>query len=250
MVMTLAIVLGFVVVAFLAATLPAAWMRRKHGVAQPSDTRELAREVTTRVGLLHGLILGLVFGQVVQQSGELREGTRAEAAAIEHVYFRAAQYPAPEVQQAMAAYLDAVLHKDWPRQHGEGQVSDEGWRAWRTLLESTLALEPKTHRERKLADFLFDQVNVIGQQRQLRGFQAVRIPFEFWFASIVGLVLIGAVLFVHEPTRKHQMIVAAYSTYAGLVLYMIWDLSRPYAGLVTITPEAFLQTLASIRSGV
>jgi hypothetical protein len=251
MVMTLAIALGFAVIAFLAVALPSMWMRRRHGVVQPADTRELSREVTTRIGLLHGLILGLVFGQVMQQALELRSAMREEAAAVEHAYYRAARYPAPAVQAAARTYLDAVLQEDWPRQYREGKVSDAGWRAWRALLDASLALEPTNRREQALADSILQQVWAIEQQRQLRGFEArTLLPFEFWFAAIAGLVLIGGVLFVHEPSRKHHLIVGAYSVYAGLVLFMIYDLSRPFGGFVTIQPEAFEQALHSIRSGL
>ena len=65
MLLTLAFAVGFVALAFIATALPAAWMRKRHGVQQPIETRELARDVAARIGVLHGLILGLVFGQVM-----------------------------------------------------------------------------------------------------------------------------------------------------------------------------------------
>jgi hypothetical protein len=246
-----AIALGFIVVACIATALPAAWMRHRHGAQQPSDTRDLARDVATRIGLLHGLILGLVFGQVMGQANALLSGIREEAASVERVYFRAGDYGAPQVQRAALAYLEAVIDDDWPRQQRERQLSDEGWRAWRTLSEQTLALAPTNRREQLLADAMQESVWKIEAHRQTRGFvTTVRLPAEFWFAAISGLVLIGAVFFIHSPTRKHLAVGAAYSIYAGIVLYMIYDLSHPFTGLVLVDPEAFLQALASIRSGV
>ena len=69
----IAIALGFILVACLAMALPAAWMQRRHGAQQPSDTRDLARDVAQRLGVVNGLILGLVFGQVLGYASQLRD---------------------------------------------------------------------------------------------------------------------------------------------------------------------------------
>lgn len=251
MLTTLAIALSFIVLAFLAAALPSAFMRRRYGHEQPAETRELGREVTARIGVLHGLILGLVFGQVVAQDNDLRNGIQAEAAAVEQVWYDAARYGgAPQLQRAAEAYMHAVVERDWPRQQAQAQVSDEGWRAWRTMLDASLALEPGNRRQSLLAASIHAEVLQIQRLRQVRGYHSAALPFEFWFAAIVGLVLIGAVMFVHQADRKHLALVGAYSTYAGLVLFMIWDLSQPYKGMIGIGPEAFVQALESIRSGI
>lgn len=248
---SLAIAMGFVLVAFLVATASAAWMRRRHGAEHAGDTRDLARDISTRLGVLHGLILGLVFGHVVAQSGDLRTGLRAEAAAVEHIYYLAHDYRAPAVQAAAARYVDAVIEEDWPSQRNAGEVSDAGWLALRALQSTLLALAPVDRREHVLADAMQQDMWTLERQRQLRGYQSAgHLPFEFWFAAVVGLALIGALTFVYAPTPKHLAIVGAYAVYAGLVLYMIFDLSRPFAGLITVGPEAFESARGSFRSGL
>jgi len=251
MLLTLAVAVGFIFLAILATALPGAWMRAKHGPQQPMETRELARDVVARIGVLHGLILGLVFGQVMGQVNDLYSGMREEAAAAEHIYYRAGAYGAPQVQQAARAYLEAVVAHDWPRQEREAQLSDEGWLAYRRLSAATLALQPTDRAHTKLADAMLDQALRIEHLRQLRGYEAgTHIPFGFWFAAIAGLVLIGVVLFVHEPSRKHMWIASAYSIYAGMVLFMIYDLAQPFHGLIVLPPDAFEQALGAIRSGI
>jgi len=248
---SLAIATGFVLVAFLVAALPAAWMRRRHGDEHLGDTRDLARDIAARVGVLHGLILGLVFGHVVAQAGDLRSGLRAEAAAVEHIYYLAHEYRAPSVQAAAAAYVDAVIDQDWPAQRDLGEVSAAGWVTLRALRSTMLKLDPKDRRERVLTDAMQQDLWTIERQRQVRGYQSAgHVPFEFWFAAIVGLAIVGALMFVYAPTPKHTAIVGAYAVYAGLVLYMIFDLSRPYSGLVTVGPEAFENARGAFRSGL
>jgi hypothetical protein len=248
---SLAIALGFVLVAFLVAAVPAAWMRRRHGAEHHSETRDLARDITNRLGVLHGVILGLVFGHVVSQAGDLRAGQRTEAAAVEHVYFLAREYKAPAVQAAAARYIDAVIDQDWPAQEATGEVSAAGWIAVRALQASTLSLAPATRREQVLAQEIENNLWTIERQRQVRGYEsAMHVPFEFWFAAIAGLALIGGLMFIYPTSRKHVMIVGAYAIFSGLVLYMIYDLSRPFAGLVREEPDAFEQARSAIRSGI
>ena len=248
---SLAIALGFVLVAFLAAALPAAWMRWRHGEEHAGETRDLARDITSRLGVLHGVILGLVFGHVVSQAGDLRAGQRTEAAAVEHVYFLARDYRAPAVQAAAARYIDAVIEQDWPAQEATGQVSAAGWVAARSLQVAVLSLTPTTPREQVLAQTIQNDLWTIEHHRQVRGYEsAMHVPFEFWFAAISGLALIGGLMFIYPTSRKHLMIVGAYAIYSGQVLYMIYDLSRPFAGLVRVEPDAFEQARGAIRSGL
>lgn len=248
---SLAIAVGFVLVAFVVAAAPAAWLRRRHGFDHHGETRDLARDIATRVGVLHGLILGLVFGHVVSQGSDLRAGVRAEAASVEHVFYLARDYGAPVVQATAARYVDAVIADDWPMQRDNGDVSAAGWMALRALKSALLALEPGNRRENVLADAMQQELWSIERQRQLRGYQAAgHVPFEFWFAAISGLALIGALMFIYAPSPKHLAIIGAYSIYAGIVLYMIFDLSRPFGGLVTVGPDAFEQARGAFRSGL
>ncbi|KGQ19340.1 putative integral membrane protein [Lysobacter dokdonensis DS-58] len=248
---SLLIAAGFVLVAFLVAALPAAWMRRRHGAEHVGETRDLARDIANRLGVLHGLILGLVFGHVVAQASDLRAVLRTEAAAVEHVYYLARDYRAPAVETAAARYIDAVVDQDWPAQEATGEVSGAGWVAARALQAAVLSLSPGTGRESALVEAMQSDLWTIERQRQVRGYQsASRVPFEFWFAAISGLALIGGLTFIYSTSRTHLAIVGAYAIYSGLVLYMIFDLSRPFAGLLTVGPEAFEQARGAIRSGL
>jgi hypothetical protein len=200
---------------------------------------------------LHGVILGLVFGHVVAQAADLRAGPAHRGGAVEHVYFLAREYKAPGRASGRGAYIDAVIDQDWPTQEATGEVSAAGWIAVRALQASALSLAPATRREHVLAQEIENNLWTIERQRQVRGYEsAMHVPFEFWFAAIAGLALIGGLMFIYPTSRKHVMIVGAYAIYSGLVLYMIYDLSRPFAGLVRVEPDAFEQARSAIRSGI
>jgi len=243
--------LSFVIGAIVLGYVPAQLLRKRFGPKQPGDTRALSSEVIGRIGVLHGLILALVFANAQGGMQQLRGDIKVEASAIDHVYYNAQRYGATQLQAASVAYIETVIGKDWPSLQTQRKLSDEGWVAWREVLEASLALQPETRRERLLAAQIQADIWEIEKLRQARGYEADHaLPREFWLLAIAGLVLISLLLFVHEITPLHQGMMALYSGYTGLALFMIYDLSHPFGGAMQIGPDTFLASLQSIRSGI
>lgn len=206
---------------------------------QPADTRALASDITGRLGALHGLILALVFASAHQGaqafSGEMTE----EASAATHVYDNARRYGAPQLQFAAVAYVQAAAERDWPTLRASNRLSAEGWLAWRALLDAALGLEPDGRRQEALAQQILSDVWRLEDLRQARGYGAgERLPVAFWIVAVVGLLLIATLLFVHEVTPLNQGIMATYAGFMGLTLFLIFDMSHPFSGALTVGPEA------------
>lgn len=241
----------FILGAMVIGYLPAQLLRRRYGPMQPADTRAVASDVMSRIGALHGLILALVFASAHQGAQTFSNDMTEEASAAIHVYFNAQRYGAPQLQSAVVAYLQTAADGDWSSLRERGKLSDEGWLAWRALINSALTLEPEGRRQQVLADKILSDVWRIEDLRQARGYEArERVPVEFWIVGTVGLLLIATLLFVHEVTPLHQGIMAMYSGFTGLTLFLIYDMSHPFSGALSVGPEAFEVALATIRSGI
>lgn len=241
----------FVVGAILVGYLPARLLRRRYGGLQPADTRAVASDVMARIGVMHGLILSLVFASAHSGAQKFEEDVTAEASAVTHVYFNAQRYGAPELQAASIQYLRATIDKDWSVLRERSELSAEGWIAWRRMLDASLALQPVERPERILAERIQADIWEVETLRQARGYEAAdRLSGEFWLVAIVGLVLIAALLFVHRITPLHQAIMAMYSGFTGLTLFLIYDMSHPFSGALTIEPVAFINALATVSSGI
>lgn len=241
----------FVLGAIAIGYLPAQVLRRRFGPVQPADTRALSSEMMARIGALHGLILALVFANAQGNAAALRADVHNEATAIGNVYYNAKRYGSVEVQVAAVAYLRAVVDKDWPSLRAHHQLSLEGWRAWRDALDASMDLEPSTRREALLAAQIDGDLWKIEALRQARNYEANnKLPTEFWLLAISGLVLISLLLFVHEINPLHQGMMACYSVYTGLALFLIYDLSHPFTGLVQLMPDDFANSLQVIASGL
>ncbi len=240
----------FVVGAISIGYLPAQLLRKRYGDAQPVDTRAVASEVIARIGVMHGLILSLVFASAHNGAQRFEDDVIAEASAVTHVYFNAQRYGAAEIEAASIAYLRAAMDQDWQALRERSELSAEGWTAWRRLLDASLELAPADRRQRLLADEMQADIWRIETLRQARGYEALnRVSGEFWLVAVVGLVLIGTLLFVHRITPLHQAIMAMYSGFTGLTLFVIFDMSHPFQGALTIDPSAFAQALKTVRAG-
>jgi len=218
---------------------------------QSADTRAVASDVMARIGVMHGLILSLVFASAHGGAQKFEEDVTAEASAVTHVYFNAQRYGAPELQAASVQYLRATIDKDWSVLRERNELSAEGWIAWRRMLDASLALQPVERSERILADRIQADIWEVETLRQARGYEAAdRLSGEFWLVAIVGLVLIAALLFVHRITPLHQAIMAMYSGFTGLTLFLIYDMSHPFSGTLAIEPTAFVQALRTTGAGI
>lgn len=240
----------FIAVAIAIGYLPAALLRRRFGPQQPADTRALASDVMGRIGAVHGLILALVFASAHSGAQKFEDEVTAEASAMTQVYFNAQRLGAAQVQAASVAYLRACLADDWRALAERRELSEAGWQAWRELLDASLALVPEGRAETLLADKIHADVLAVESLRQLRGLEArAALPTEFWVVSITGLLLIATLLFVHEIRPMHQLIMALYSGFTGLTMFLIYDMAHPFRGAVTVAPDAFRTALATIGAG-
>jgi hypothetical protein len=243
--------LVFVVGAIIVGYLPAQLMRKWYGAIQPADTRALASDVMARIGAVHGLILALVFSSAHVSADRIQTDVTAEAVAATQVYFNAKRYGAHDVQSAAEAYIHAVVDHDWASLHDTRRLSDQGWLAWRKMLDASLALTPRDRRQELLAGEIHAGVLTVESMRQIRGYEGDQsLSLEFWVVAIVGLLLIATLLFVHKISRLHQALMAMYSAFTGLTLFMIYDMSHPFSGDMSVQPTAFLAALDALRTGI
>ena len=174
---------------------------------------------------------------------EFEEDVTAEASAVAHVYFNAQRYGAQQLQ--------AAIDKDWPVLRERKELSAEDWIAWGGMLDASLALRPVERREQILAERIQADIWQVEVLRQARGYEAAdRLSGEFRLVAIVGLVLTATLLFVHRITPLHQAIMAMHSGFTGLTLFLIYDMSHPFSGALSIEPVAFMEALDMIRAGI
>lgn len=217
--------------------LAAHWFTRNDGQDRHP---EMANSMVVRIGALHGLILALVFAQEMAQYQRLETQTATEASAIADVYNDAARYDpvvlAP-LQQTMVDYVRDVITIEWPAL-GDGQgLNDDAWLQWERAYATVLDLEPANARQTSLREHMITQLHAIATARNLRDTDGnASIIYLFWFAALSGVVLIALGYYSHKPDRHNLILMALFSGYTGVILFLIYGFSNPYMPPAALDP--------------
>jgi hypothetical protein len=99
----------------------------------------------------------------------------------------------------------------------------------------------------------YGEIHDLVGQRRLRLLEASEgIPHVLWSVLLVGgIIVVGfTYLFGLENTRSHTMMIASLAAIIALVLFTIYALDRPFAGITRVHPDAFelaLETFEDYR---
>ncbi|TCH99832.1 DUF4239 domain-containing protein [Roseococcus sp. SYP-B2431] len=207
------------------------------------DGADLAAMVIVRVGILHALIVALAFAEVKQNEMQTRQLVAEEAVTIADVFYDLQRYGREQTaaeQRLAVRYAQQVIGRDWPELDRSGALSLEAWRTWRELLEHVLDLDPANRRQELVHARLVRNVYLVEEQRQKRLIDAHEAPHPFfWFAAVVGLIVICGCLAPYPPRRSTHALVATFAGFTGAVLYLAYDVTTPFSGLSVIEPSGF-----------
>jgi hypothetical protein len=224
----------------LAVYAAARWFTRR---SPPGKHPEMANAMILRIGALHGLILALVFAQEMASYQRLEAQSDTEASAIADVYNDAARYDPVKLeplQQMMVAYVRVVAEEEWPALGRGAGLSDEAWSQWERAYETALDLVPTTGRQTSLRDHMLSQLHAIATARDLRDSDGNSgIQWLFWLAALSGVMLIAAGYYAHAPERHNLVLIALFSGYTGLILFLIYGFSNPYMAPAALSPAPF-----------
>lgn len=224
--------------------------RLAHGVwpSTDKDGMELTSIIIVRIGILHALIVALAFTEVKQNEMHARQLVAEEAVTVANVFYDLERFDAAATlpaRQQLVRYARDVVQGDWPALAARGRLSEDAWESWRALLEAVLALEPGDRRQTLIHARLVENAWKLEEQRQRRGSDAQVTPHPvFWFIAIAGLALICACLAPYPARRSTELLVAGFSGFTGVVIYLAYDVTTPFNGLWPLMPlglQDFLQ---------
>jgi hypothetical protein len=118
-------------------------------------------------------------------------------------------------------------------------------------MRSTVSdFEPETEAGQVRYDQGLTLVHNLVDQRRLRLFEAGGgIPRVLWLVLVVGgIIVVGfTYLFGLENTRSHRLMIASLAAIIALVIFTIYALDQPYAGITRVQPDAFKLVLQRIE---
>ncbi|PWJ20453.1 hypothetical protein [Jannaschia seohaensis] len=197
------------------------------------DTRDLAGSVLFRIASLHGLVLALVFAQDLANLRDVSVSAAHEATLVADIYYDAGRYAGPEsaaIQHAMAHYGLLVAEEEWPRLAEQRRLLPEAWGTWERAYHLLLDATPATARQERLHGIMLTDIRLLSELRDTRGNVAqAGVSTVFVFAALIGVILVSAAYFPWAPTRLNLGLIAGFSAFTGVVLYIIIAFSNPFA---------------------
>lgn len=212
--------------------------------------RALAHVIGT-FGVFFGILLALVALSVYENFAYARDTAVEEAGRVGTLYRATSLLDAADgvpLRTDLDRYMHAVIELDWPEQRrgvlpeaSDAQVDD-----FEALLRDIEA-DPG-HEQAALQQVLATWDVFIEARRARIDTTALELPLLLWLVIWVGAainVVLLAFLDVRNP-RLHLLMVGLLSLFIGLVIFVTADMDRPYAGTISVGPEAFQRVLEQV----
>jgi Protein of unknown function (DUF4239) len=196
------------------------------------------------LGVLYAVLLGFVTIAVWEDFETARITAENEANELAEVFWLAHKLPEPEgerVQELARSYAQVVIDEEWPLME-QGQASPRAWALADQIRSSIQGFEPNTDAEQVLYDKGLERVHDLMDQRRSRLIEAGQgVPHVLRVVLVVGGILVVSFtyLFGMENTWSHRLMIGALAAVIALVLFTIYALDYPFAGIARVHPDAF-----------
>jgi hypothetical protein len=247
--------LGILIVS-LAAALSALGLILVHRTV-PLDVRrtqnDVAGYISNIAAFVYAVVLAFIAVAVWQQYGEAQATVQLEANLAGDIYYQAQGYPEPmrrRIREGIAAYVDAVIFDEWPRQArgvGEGSTT---WNTLAAVYRDLLAFEPRDLREQLVHTEELRDMDRLFDQRRTRIFQGTSgLHPVVWTVILTGsaVIVVFAYFMGTGNFRAHVAMTALLGASIGLVIFLIVALDYPFRGDIGIKPDSFVQVREHLR---
>jgi Protein of unknown function (DUF4239) len=208
------------------------------------DDSQFSGSMVQCVMVFYGLAVALIAVNVSQTYSDVSKTVSQEATALAALYRDVSGYPQPirlELQKELRAYVDQVIHEDWPLQQ-HGKVPGGGVALMNEFQTTLISFEPATEGQKILHAEALRAYNNMIQARRLR-LDAVGtgLPGVMWAVIIFGAVigLLATFFFKVEDARLHGALVTLLAAFMGLIIFMILALDQPFRGDLGIGPQSY-----------
>lgn len=247
-VQALVLIVGSVVLALLGVIR----VRKRVSLEVQMEQNEVAGFFIAVLGVVYGVLLAFAVILVWEQFEDARATAESEANEIGDVYHLAIGLSEPargQIQEAVLAYAEVVRHEEWPEM-ARKQESAAAWRALARVWAPVWQLTPNGPREEAIYAELVARLDELNDARRMRLLASrTSVPPLIWGVLIGGGVV--TVLFTYffglKNPRAQLAMTAMYVASIGFVLFLIAATDHPFAGAVSIQPEALEMVLQRIE---
>ncbi|RJQ76760.1 DUF4239 domain-containing protein [Pseudonocardiaceae bacterium YIM PH 21723] len=210
--------------------------------------------ITIAGGLINALfMMSLVFlaATAWQNSAQARVRTFTEAGAMVEINSLSSPLPQEKrdrLHSLTRDYLTQVSTDEW-RLMESGQRSQQAAGLLTSIRSEVLGISVTGDTVKTVRDRMLDRVRDASDARRMRISDAATAPSRYLLLQLglSGLLVVGFPLLVgFSPDPRHIALVCAITFGVVACILVAVDLSRPFAGVERITPDAYTLALEQI----
>jgi hypothetical protein len=205
------------------------------------------------VGVVYGLTLGLIAVGTWQNYNDVDSKVSKEASALGALYRDLDGYPAElrePTENMLREYAKTAIEKEWPA-HRKGEPLDLGDTLLEEFENKIMSFEPRSETEKIAHKEVIDSLGVLADNHSNR-IQAVSValPGVLWSVVLIGAAInIGMTyLFWLERLLVHALLLAAFSSALGILVFLTAAMDNPFRGDFSVSPDAFQYVLDHIMN--
>ena len=201
------------------------------------------------VGWLFTLLLSLTFTDVVSELAVTETAVENEAAALVDVHHNLRRFGLEETLQIRSLLVDytrAVIDDDWPALASD-RLSQRGDALLRQLGDTVMELETNNATQEVVHSLLIADLDRISDYRISRAQQAREKTSHVLIVVVLGYLVTMVYFGIYQPRRELVGLLALYTLFVGVIIYMILAMGDPFRGALSVDPVPMEYTLETIQ---
>ncbi|NDB67317.1 MAG: DUF4239 domain-containing protein [Methylocystaceae bacterium] len=200
---------------------------------------------------LYGILVGLLAVGAYENLNSVGDIVSKEASNIAALYMDYGGYPEPiksVLRNQLTEYANEVIEKSWPLQKQNTVPMNETIQL-RKIFRTLVSFRPSNRSEDILHTETLRQYNALIESRRMRLENiGTSIPTIIWAVVLIGgLFHILLICMLDTEAHVHRVLGICFSSFIGLLIFMIAEIDNPYLGTVSVGPDAFVQILENIK---
>lgn len=193
---------------------------------------------------MYGILLGLLAVEAYQDFSAVRDSVSKEALSLTTLYRDFDAYPdrlGAHFRDELRLYVKETIRESWPSKDGPMVVGDAAPSRLRRIFNELLAFEPGSKSQEIIHGENLRQINNLMDLRRVRVASSGNgIPNLVWAVLFFGAFIHMALFALFDMERSaHLILGSALALFLGAAVFLIAALDDPFAGGVTVGPEAF-----------
>lgn len=201
-------------------------------------------------GTMYSIIAGLLVFGVFSSFDKASTAVADEAGNLITMYHNADSFPQPErntAKNAIKAYTTSVINDEWPSL-ADSMENRKTTAALNHIFTVFSQIEPSGAWSTQFS-VAYEQLNHVVHVREDRvAHSRAALPPIYWFLLVSGGVLMVVFMAVSftDSRAMHTIAITMMAAMLGIVIFLLLQVSQPFRGSVSVSPELFEQALVTM----